>query len=208
VDFFVWLENTDFAAWIRESPSLLGYTLYLALHTIGLVFLLGPTLVIGLRILGVIPRLPLAPMATFFPLMWFGLCVNALSGAVLFATGPVSFVRNPVFLIKLAAIAAALVCLRRFVRQVFRDDSAGVDTRPVPRNGQILIGASLGFWTVAVVAGRLTAYSAGTVLVSVAAVLTLIAAIALAAYLARLLGWIGRHGTAFDTHPSVAAKGE
>ena len=42
VELLSWLENTGTVTWIRESTSLLGYTLYLSLHTLGLVFLLGP----------------------------------------------------------------------------------------------------------------------------------------------------------------------
>ena len=52
MDFLSWLENTDTVTWIRESTSLLGYTLYLPLHTLGLVFLLGPVVIIGLRMTG------------------------------------------------------------------------------------------------------------------------------------------------------------
>jgi hypothetical protein len=41
VEFLSWLENTDTVTWIRESTSLLGYTLYLSLHTLGLVLRAG-----------------------------------------------------------------------------------------------------------------------------------------------------------------------
>jgi hypothetical protein len=114
---FSGLENTDTVTWIRESTSLLGYTLYLSLHTLGLVFLLGPVVIIGLRMAGLAPRLPIAAMRSFFPLMVTGFCVNFVSGLVLFSTAPVGFVRNVTFLVKLVSVLVAVVVLRRFVRR-------------------------------------------------------------------------------------------
>ena len=108
VEFLSWLENTDTVTWIRESTSLLGYTLYLSLHTLGLVFLLGPVVVIGLRITGLAPRLPIAPLRSFFPLMVGGFAVNLVSGLVLFATAPIGFVRNTTFLVKLGCVLLAV----------------------------------------------------------------------------------------------------
>jgi len=188
MDFLAWVENTGFAIWVRESPSLLAYTLFLSLHTIGLAFLVGFNAVIDLRILGVAPRLPLAPMAKFFPIMYLGFWVNALTGVVLLSTAPISFLTNPVFYIKLMAIALAVVTLRRLRSQVF-GDLASLDTRPVPMNGKILAGTSLAFWPVAIIAGRLTAYSRPVVLATVGACLTLATVVLAAGYIARLLRW-------------------
>ena len=50
MEFLLWLRDTGYVTWVRESTSLLGYTLYLALHTIGLVLLVGPNMLIASRI--------------------------------------------------------------------------------------------------------------------------------------------------------------
>ncbi len=81
----------------RKSTSLLAYTLFLSLHTIGLAFLVGFNAAIGLRILGVAPGLPLAPMLKFFPFMVAGFSVNAVTGVVLLTTAPTDFLTNVVF---------------------------------------------------------------------------------------------------------------
>ena len=86
MEFLTWLENIGPVIWVRESDSLLGYTLFLAGHTIGLVFLVGPNLVIGARVLGLAPELPLQPMARFRPVMAVGLWLTIITGLVLFAT--------------------------------------------------------------------------------------------------------------------------
>lgn len=131
------------------------------------------------------PGLPLGPMASFFPFMYVGFWVNAVTGLVLLSTALVSFLENPVFYIKLAAIAAAIVCLRKIRTQVF-GERANLDTRSVPRNARILAGTSLAFWAVAIIAGRLTAYSRPVVLATVGACLFLAIAVVAAAYLAHL----------------------
>jgi hypothetical protein len=205
VELLSWLENTSVVTWIRESPSLLGYTLYLSFHTVGLVLLVGPNVAIGMRVLGVVPRLPLAPMAAFVPWTTAGLWITVVTGSVLFATAPIGFVRNPVFWAKLAAIAAAVVSLRRLTRELF-GEGRNPDAAPLPSGVRTYTIASLAFWSIAVVAGRLTAYSAQVVAQSVAAVLVLILLAAAAWALARLAG-SGRR-EAFDARPSVARKGE
>lgn len=159
MEFLSWLENTDTVTWIRESTSLLGYTLYLSLHTLGLVFLLGPVVVMGLRIIGLAPRLPIAPMRSFFPLMVGGFAVNLVSGLVLFATAPVSFVRNTTFLVKLACVLLAVAVLWAFVRCVFKGREAPEAAIETTR-ARVLFAVSAALWTVAITAGRLTAYSA------------------------------------------------
>jgi hypothetical protein len=184
VEFLYWLENTDAVTWIRESTSLLGYTLYLSLHTLGLVFLLGPVLVMGLRIVGLVPRLPVAPLRAFFPLMAGGFVVNVVSGLVLFATAPVGFVRNTTFLVKLACVLLAVAVLRAFVRRVFGGPDHPDVAIETPR-ARVLFAVSAAFWTLAIAAGRLTAYSAYVISETVGALVALFLFAAVATLVAR-----------------------
>ena len=192
MEFLSWLENTDTVTWIRESTSLLGYTLYLSLHTLGLVFLLGPVVVIGLRMAGLAPRLPIAPLRSFFPLMVGGFVVNLVSGLVLFATAPVGFVRNTTFLVKLGCVLMGVAVLRRFIHVVFDGTTAPDAAIETPR-ARALFAVSAAFWTVAITAGRLTAYSAYVVSRTVGALLVALAVVIAAAVVARIV--IARRGT-------------
>lgn len=191
MEFLSWLENTDTVTWIRESTSLLGYTLYLGLHTLGLVFLLGPVVVIGLRMAGLAPRLPIAPLRSFFPLMAGGFAVNLVSGLVLFTTAPVGFVRNTTFLVKLGCVLLAVAVLRRFIHVVFNGTTAPDAAIETPR-ARALFAVSAVFWTVAITAGRLTAYSAYVVSRTVGALLVALAVVIAAAVVARIV--IARRG--------------
>ena len=186
MEFLSWLENTDTVTWIRESTSLLGYTLYLSLHTLGLVFLLGPVVLIGLRMTGLAPRLPVAPLRSFFPLMVGGFLVNLVSGLVLFATAPVGFVRNTTFLVKLGCVLLAVVLLRRFVRLVFNGGDAPDVAIDTPR-ARRLFALSASLWTVAITAGRLTAYSTYVLSRTVGALLVALVVVIAAAVVARIV---------------------
>jgi hypothetical protein len=152
------IENSGFAQWMREAPTILAYPTVLALHAIGMAFLVGLNTMIALRILGFAQGLPLAPMNKLFPLMFVSFWVNALSGLILTTLQAINFMSNPTFYIKMAAVAAAVVCMRSLRRTVF-GDIATVDSRPIPPKGRSLAILSLSLWFVAIVAGRLVAYS-------------------------------------------------
>ena len=207
VEFLSWLENTDAVTWIRESTSLLGYTLYLSLHTLGLVFLLGPVVLIGLRMTGLAPRLPIGPLRSFFPLMVGGFVVNLVSGLVLFATAPVGFVRNTTFLVKLGCVLLAVAVLQRFIRVVFNGTSSPDVAIETPR-ARALFAVSAAFWTVAITAGRLTAYSSYVISQTLGALIVALAVVIVAAVIARLV--LARRSTPTGAAAPlvIPAKGE
>ena len=174
------LQSTAFITWVRETNSVLVYPTILAAHTFGMAFLVGLSAVIALRILGFAPALPLAPLERFFPLIWLGFWVNAVSGLVLLSLTPADFLTKPVFYIKLLAIAGAVVSVR-WLRITAFGDPTRVPTKSVPMKGRILAGTSLAFWVVGVTAGRLVSYSGFTQWRTAIAVLIL-AALLLAGY--------------------------
>lgn len=156
MDFLASLENSGFAIWVRESPSIWAYPSILFLHTIGLGFLVGTSMAIDLRILGFARRLPLAPMEGFFPVMWIGFWLNAASGAALVIADATTMLINPVFYVKMAFIVLSLLSVRLIRSQVFQDPL--FEKRPVQTTAKLLAAASLVFWMGAITAGRLTAY--------------------------------------------------
>ena len=211
MEFLSWIENLGPVTWVRESSSLLGYTLYLAGHTIGLVFLVGPNLLIAARVLGLAPDLALRPLARFKPVMAVGLWLTVITGLVLFATAPVSYVHNVVFITKIASIVIAVVCLRGVVRGLF-GDSRNPDEQPVPARIKRLMVATLVFWTIAVVAGRLTAYSGVVVIASLGAFLTLVAAVGVVwgavRFVRRRRAPVHQPPFALDSYPTAANGGK
>ena len=155
--FLVWLESTCLSTWIREEPYVYAFPAILSLHTIGMGLVAGMNTALGLRILGVAPRVPLMEMERFFPVMWLGFWLNAVSGVFLLIGYPTKAVTNPVFYTKLTFIAIALVVFRSIRGHVFRSPSP--DAQALSRKGRLLAGASLACWAGAIAAGRLLAYT-------------------------------------------------
>ncbi len=156
--FFDWLEHSPLSMWIKESMSFWPYDiLCLSAHAIGMALLVGFSSAIALRIVGFAPRVPIAPMAQFFPVMYAGFWINLLSGIGLFITYPVKAVTNPIFYLKMAGVVLAVVCIRRIKRRVF-DEPGCANDRLGPERGQRPAAVLLVVWVVTITAGRLLAY--------------------------------------------------
>ena len=122
--WLLWLESTAFSIWMRESSSLFAFPGILAVHTIGLAFIAGLNAALDLRLLGVATRIPAITFERFLPAMWMGLWLNVLSGIAPAHRVPTKALTNPVFYLKLAFIAAALVILKNVRRRLPNRDGA------------------------------------------------------------------------------------
>ena len=157
MEFFAWLNHSAFSAWVRESGSLLGYPGFITLHSYGMGFLVGANAVIDLRVLGVARRVPLAPLEKFFPIMYAGFWINAVSGLVLFIADASKWAVHPVFLTKLVLVALGVLNIWLLRACVF-GDKANLASGIVSTKSKILAGTSLAIWAATITAGRLTAY--------------------------------------------------
>jgi len=134
VEFLVWLENSGLGVWVRESPSVWGYSGLISFHAFGLAFVVGLSWMIALQVLGFAPGLPVAPMEKVFPVIWIAFWVNAVSGIVLLTGSATKDLTNPVFLTKMAFVVLGIATVRWLKNEVFRD-RASMDTTPGERRG-------------------------------------------------------------------------
>jgi hypothetical protein len=149
----VWLQQTAIARWVGESPSLLAYPTILTLHTVGLGIVVGANAIVALRVLGAAARVPVPTLAALYRPMWLGFALNAITGALLFMAGAEFTGVKPLFYVKLALIALALVLAVRIRRFVDREPEGEFTPR-----AKALAIVSLILWTAAIFAGRYTAY--------------------------------------------------
>jgi hypothetical protein len=150
------LENSSWSIWLKGSPSIWGYPTLLFLHTLGLSFSVGPSVAIDLRILGVARGLPLAPFRTFFKVVWIAFAVNALSGAVLFASDATAKLANPAYIVKMTFVAVAAAITVTIQRRLF--DGSADRTLSADGASRFLAAASIVCWFGAITAGRYIAY--------------------------------------------------
>jgi hypothetical protein len=156
MDFLRFLEQSSFSQWVTSSSSVFAFPSILLLHTIGMGVVVGISAGIDLRILGLAPALPLAPMEKFFPLLWVGFWVNAVTGVILLVADATTKMTNPDFYVKMGFIALALINLQIMRKKVFRDPF--VDKKPLTSDVKVLAVTSIVFWLGAITAGRLLAY--------------------------------------------------
>jgi uncharacterized protein DUF6644 len=150
--FFRWVESTELSVWINQSPSLFAFPGILAAHTVGLGLLAGLNSALDLRLLGIARSIPPAAFMRLLPVMWLGLWMNVLSGIALLVAYPTKALTNPLFYLKLALIAVALVLLRSLVRRIRPAEA-------IPGTAKILAVASLLVWAATIAAGRFLAYT-------------------------------------------------
>jgi len=149
------IEQLSFSTWVSESKSLLAYPSILWLHVMGMGVVVGISTMIGLRLLGVSPKIPLQPLERLYPLIWAGFWVNAVTGTALLMASATKRGVDPTFYIKMVFIFAGIAVLRLTRKKVFRNLGPNGE---VPENAKPLAWAALVCWLGAVIAGRLLAY--------------------------------------------------
>jgi hypothetical protein len=155
--FLKTIEGSGVSTWLRESDSPFAFYFVLLFHTFGLALLVGANAVVDLRLLGIQPEIPLAPLKRLFGIMWLGFGINAATGVLLLTAYPTKALTNPVFYIKLVLIGFAVGIITRLDRRVFDDSS--LDETAMMAEGRRLAMWSLVLWIAAISAGRLLAYT-------------------------------------------------
>ncbi len=144
------LNGSSFALWAARDPF--AYPLANMVHVLGLALLLGPVLLMDLKLLGAFPDLPAAPFVRAVrPFAVAGLVLLLLSGPVLFAADAVALAGSGSFRLKLVLVILGLANALAFARV-----DAGRPLRPV---AQAMAVASMVLWTGAAIAGRWIAYA-------------------------------------------------
>lgn len=154
---FKTIEASGVSSWIRNSPSVFAYWFILSFHAIGMGLLVGASVIIDLRILGVAKDLPLMPLKRLYSVIWTGFWIQILSGTLLLIAYPTKAFTNPDFYIKLTLIGVAVAVMYKMNTRVFGNPSL-TDSDMMMR-GKTLAAWSLALWTGAVTAGRLLAYT-------------------------------------------------
>lgn len=163
MEFFAWVEGTAVGLWVRESVW--GFPISLILHSVAMGFLVGVSVLVALRVLGVAPLVPPALLRRFLPVMWISFGFSLLSGLLLLAAYPAKALTNGVFYLKFLFIGLGFYLLLRLARQALpRPD---LQTGAVmPRAARFQAIGLLLAWAGAVTAGRLLAYTYSVLTVS------------------------------------------
>lgn len=156
MDLFAAIEQGALGQTMRSSPLL--YPLVNVAHVLGLALLVGPIVMLDLRLLGLSRRLPLRLLVQhLLPWSIFGLVVMVASGFLLFVAEATAYAVNSVFQIKMALVAAGIVnaiVFELIALRSWRD----WENSAVPPFCRLLAFLSLLIWPLVAVSGRLIAY--------------------------------------------------
>jgi hypothetical protein len=102
----------------------------------------------------------LQAFSRFFPVMWIGFWINAITGTILLAVNATKLTANPDFYVKLAFIALAVINVFMLKKEVLRRQpkDATKDDVPPSMKAKVLALTSMFFWLGAITSGRLLAY--------------------------------------------------
>ena len=154
------IEETALSNWLRESG--LAFFTSLSLHSLGMAFVVGINIAIGLRLVGFAPQLSIAPLVRFYPLHWYCAAIMFVSGLALLLAYPAKALTNPVFYAKFAALLIALGISRKFQQSLAADDLDIEQDVTIKR----LAYLSLALWVITITAGRFLAYTHSILLAS------------------------------------------
>src|SRR4029453_5758023 len=88
--FFMTIEDSGISNWVRDNP----FWAILSIHALGMAVLVGASTVISLRILGVAPDLPIAPLKRLYGAIWVGFWIQVISGVLLLIGYPTKSFTN------------------------------------------------------------------------------------------------------------------
>jgi len=125
------------------------------LHFFGLILLLGAFGVLNLRILGLLKRLPVAPLHRFLPWGIAGFALNVVTGFLFYLGMPGFYNPNFVFQLKIFTIVVAgAELLFLYCTSAFRKLSEIGPGEDAPAFARLLALVSIVLWIVVIVLGR------------------------------------------------------
>ena len=158
LEFFQWLQSTNFSVELRESA--LVYPIVMTGHLTGMGLFGGMVAITDMRLLGWAMKNSSITDVVEQLRIWkrIGFVMVVGCGAMLLAAKAELYYHNPFYWTKM--ILLALVCIHAFVfrRSVYRN-TAALDSAPrIPRIAKLAAWMSLILWLGLVTAGRSIAY--------------------------------------------------
>jgi hypothetical protein len=150
-----WLENTEFAAWVRGDW---GLPLALIVHALGTALVVGLIVIISLRLLGLFETTPYASLKRLFPVIWVAMILQFISGFMLWMTKPTRYVADVAFLLKFSFLVVGIVLTLYFYGTIKREAGSWETKGVVSSRGVKFAAATVLVWCTVVIASRLTAY--------------------------------------------------
>jgi hypothetical protein len=159
--FCNWLASTPLSQAIQTTEWIIPAIQ--TVHIVAVAAVVTSALMVDLRLLNVRwqDQAVAAVTRRFMPVIWWSLPVLLATGAVLIIAEPARALQNPVFVLKMALLLAA-ICITLACQMPMRKDSRFWEVSQGRRRAaQAIAALSLPFWIGIVFAGRWIAYVQG-----------------------------------------------
>lgn len=155
--FLTWIENTAVADYVRVSAY--GYPAMITLHSLGLAIIVGLSVVLSLRVIGLFSVIPYSSLYRLLKVAWVGFIINLLSGTALFAANATGFMDNKMFILKISMVFVGVI-LVAMMQTMIKGALASGNVEQAASNPRLKLLAWLTIlaWAVGMVSGRLIAY--------------------------------------------------
>ena len=150
-----WIEGTQLAEFIRVSAY--GYPAMITLHSLGLAIMVGLSVILSLRVLGLFSTIPFSSLYRLLKVAWVGFIVNFISGGSLFAASATAYIVDATFLIKMAMVILGAI-LVAVMQSMIKTAIAAGPVQEAPANLKMVAWLTIIAWTIAMITGRLIAY--------------------------------------------------
>lgn len=153
-----WLQHTSVGTSVRESPW--EFPIVETVHIFGIIFLVGSTSVLDLRMLGVAFREDTVSKLAqrYLPWAWAGFAIQVITGILLFASEAEKMYDNTAFRLKMIMIAAAGLNALVFHLTAYTSVGKWENDRVAPLSARAAGTISILLWFGIVAAGRWIAY--------------------------------------------------
>jgi hypothetical protein len=155
----------QFCAWLDSTPAsvtvkTIGWIVptVQTIHILAIAAVMSAVLMIDLRLIGILGRDQLIARVSrrFGPVIWWSLPILLATGIIQIIGEPSRSLENPVFRLKMALLAGALIVTLAYQVPLSRNSSYWDPRR---RTAQIIAVVSLLLWVGIVFAGRWIAYT-------------------------------------------------
>jgi hypothetical protein len=148
-----WIKDMPLGAAVRQSRWLFGAGE--TLHFFGLCLMVGGLLIVDLRLLGYIRRIPMRAALAFLPFVIAGFLINLAAGIEFFVTDPLMYWPNPAFKLKMFLVLLGGLNALVFTVMEHRHVLVMGDDEDTSTFTKVTAGLSLGLWLCVILLGRL-----------------------------------------------------
>ena len=150
-----YMSNTPYAMWVKQSW---GWPFALTFHAFGNATVICLTFIIGLRLLGLFRTIPYTSLSKLFPIIWFAIVIQILSGSSLLLTKPERYLVDGMFEWKLTFVISGAI-VTYYLQKTLKREAAGWEASgKVSTRGYRIVAVACLLWAAVLVTGRLTAY--------------------------------------------------